>query len=274
MARCTICKKESDEVELFKGIQAEGMVMVCNICAEKEGIPIIKKPSESQLSKANQRYTVRERMERMSGMHDTTEISEDQTVTQGNLAKLRIPAPKQQHEDILDNYYWTLNIARRRKKLSISQLAEKMMVDPKIIQGIEKGKLPENFTELFLKLEAFLRIKLLKNHKTKINFIRTKDEEQEILKNVRKKMGSIEIEDDIAIDSGKNTESIKEYKEDEREFKEKLSKGKIDFSRREDLANITLNDLVDMKKKKEKQKAKSKEDAMLGDDLDLDLELL
>lgn len=272
--RCAICKKSSDETKLFEGISKAGMINICNECSESEGIPIIKKPSESQLNKADERFSVRERMERMSGRHETTEISKDQIVTQGNLAKLRMPAPKQHHKDVMDNYYWTLNIARRRKKFSISQLAEKMRVAPQLIQSIEKGKLPENFTELFLKLEAFLRIKLLKNHKTKINFIRTKDEEQEILKNVRKKMGSIEIEDDIAIDSGKNTESIKEYKEDEREFKEKLSKGKIDFSRREDLANITLNDLVDMKKKKEKQKAKSKEDAMLGDDLDLDLELL
>ncbi len=262
--RCTICKKESDEVKLFKGIQADGMVMVCAACAEEEGIPIIKKPSESQLSKADERYTVRERMERMSGTHDATEISEDQTVTQGNLAKLRIPAPKQQHEDVLDNYYWTLNIARRRKKLSVSQLAEKMQVEPKIIQGIEKGRLPENFQDLFIKIEAYLGIKLLKEHKRQISFIKTVDEQKEILENVRRK-----IED---------PESTEEFPEEDLGFKEKLEKGKIDFSRREDLSNVTLNDLVDMKKKKEIgsaiKKVQDEEDAMLGDDLDLDLELL
>ena len=166
--RCTICKKTSDETKLFKGILADGMVMVCSTCAEKEGTPIIKKPSESQLNKADKKYTVRERMERMSGTRDTTEISKDQTVTQGNLAKLRIPAPKQYHEDVLDNYYWTLNIARRRKKLSISQLAEKMQVEPTTIQGVEKGKLPENFQDLFIKIEAYLGIKLLKEHNRQI----------------------------------------------------------------------------------------------------------
>jgi len=263
--RCIICKKESDEVELFKGVQVDGMVMVCAECAEKEGIPIIKQPSESQLDKADKRYTVRERMERMSGMHDTTEISDDQIVTQGNLAKLRIPAPKQQHEDILDNYYWALNLARRRKKLTTSQLAEKMHVAPQLIRDIEKGKLPENFQELFMKLEAFLGIKLLKNHNRQINFTRTVDEQKEILDSVREK---IEIPKPAK-------ESIDEYHKDDLAFKEKLSKGKIDFSKREELSDVTLDDLVDRKKKMEKasiiKKVKAEEDAMLGEDLDLDL---
>jgi len=269
--RCSICKKTSDETKLFPGISKNGMINICHDCSESEGIPIIKKPTELQLDKADERFSVRERMERMSGRHDTTEISKDQIVTQGNLAKLRMPAPKQQHEDVLDNYYWTLNIARRRKKFSLSQLAEKMRVSPELIQSIEKGKLPENFTELFIKLEAFLGIKLLKNHKRQISFTRTVDEEQEILKKVGKKIGhvSIEKEDDV----------VDEIKlEKKKEKLEKLSKGEIDFAKRESLSDITLNELVDMKKEREKKSAikevKSKEDAMIGDDLDIDLELL
>ena len=263
MSRCIICKKTSDEIELFKGIKTDGMVMVCSGCAEKEGIPIIKKPSESQLDKADKRYTVRERMERISGARDASEISEDQTITQGNLAKLKMPEPKQHHEDILDNYYWTLNLARRRRKMTITQLAEKMQESPETIQEIEKGKLPENFETLFIKLEAFLAIKLLKNQKRKINFTRTVDEQEEILENVRKKMGGSEnISDDL---------------EEGLEFKEKLSKGEIDFSKREELSDVTLDDLIDRKKKKEKdaiiKKVKSEEEAMLGDDLDMELDL-
>ncbi len=114
--RCIVCKKGCQEVELYNGILEDGMVMVCSVCADEEKIPIIKKPSESQLDKADIRYSVRERMERMSGMRETTEISKEQTALQGNLAKLRAPPKKEQHADVLDNYYWTLNIARRRKK--------------------------------------------------------------------------------------------------------------------------------------------------------------
>ena len=59
---------------------------------------------------------------------------------------------------------------------------------------------------------------------------------------------------------------------------EKISKGEVDFSKREDLVDITLDDLVSMKKEREsksaKKKAKATEDSMIGDDLDLDLDEL
>ncbi|MFH1521922.1 MAG: hypothetical protein ABIF18_03105 [archaeon] len=266
--RCIICKKTSDEVQLFEGIHDAEMINICEACAKSEEIPLIKKPSISQLKKADEHYSVRERMERMSGMRDTTEISEDQITAQGRLAKLRIPPKKQCHEDVLDNYYWTLNIARRRVKLSVGQLAEKMRVDSQIIQNIEKGKLPTDFEEIFIKLEAFLGIKLLKNHRKKINFIRTRDEEQEILNNVRRKMSHAPIEEP-------EDELMSEIQiESKRIQLDKISKGEINFSRRENLSDITLNDLVDMKQKKEKRKAKAREDTILGDDLDLEIDEL
>ncbi len=243
------------------------MINVCEECAKKEGIPIIKKPSESQLNRANERYTVRERMEIMSGMRDATEISEDQTITQGNLARLKVPPKKQVNENVLDNYFWALNIARRRKKITVNQLARQTKIPVETIQAIEKGKIPKDFEEIFAKLELFLDIKLLKNHKTKINFTRTKDEEQEILKQVHEKMGSLKPS------KSKDREREIQLK---KEQLEKLSKGEIDFSIREDLSNVTLNDLVEMKKAREKQKARielhQQQEAMLGDDLDLEIE--
>ena len=262
--RCTVCKRDRDEARLFEGFLKSEMVIVCKECSETEGIPLIRKPSEEQLQKAEEHYSVRERMERLSGMRDTTEISNDQTITQGNLAKLRAPPKKQYNEEVLDNYYWTLNIARRRKKLSISQLAELIKIEANILQSIEKGKIPENFIEIFLKLESFLGIKLLKNHKSQVNFKRTKDEEQEIFKSVREKMGQ--------------SKSEKNSSEEKQKTIEKIAKGEADFSKRESLQDVTLNDLVEMKKTREKKKVKRKvqiqTDAMIGDDIDLDIENL
>ncbi|MCK5449382.1 hypothetical protein KAI32_00795 [Candidatus Pacearchaeota archaeon] len=262
--RCTVCKRDSDEVKLFEGILKAEMVMVCNECSETEGIPLIRKPSEEQLQKADERYSVRERMERLSGMRDATEISNDQIVTQGNLAKLRVPPKKQYHEEVLDNYYWTLNIARRRKKLSINQLANLIKIEANILQSIEKGRIPENFNEIFLKLESFLGIKLLKNHKPQVHFVRTKDEEQEIFKSVREKMGQV----------SPNKINL----EEKQEAIEQIEKGEFDFSKRESLQDVNLNDLIEMKKAREKKKIKKKiqiqTDAMLGDDIDLDIEKL
>lgn len=274
MARCTICKKDSDQIKLYSGILDADMVMICEECAGSEGIPIIKKPSELQLDKADERYSVRERMERMSGMHDSEDSN--RVITQGNLAKLRMPPKKQYHEDVLDNYYWTLNIARRRAKLSIKQLSELIKIDTNILQSIEKGKIPENLRETFLKLEAFLGIKLLKNHEKKLNFVRNKDEEREILNNVREKLNL------KPQDTSSNTPEFDDSEHTEEHSKkaqlEKISKGEIDFSKREDLVDITLDDLVSMKKEREsksaKKKAKATEDSMIGDDLDLDLDEL
>ncbi|MCK5321590.1 hypothetical protein KAJ38_03355 [Candidatus Pacearchaeota archaeon] len=262
--RCTVCKRTSDEVRLLEGILKAEMVRVCTECAKTEGIPLVHKPSEEQLEKANERYSVRERMERLSGMRDTTEISNDQIVTQGNLAKLRVPPKKQHNDEVLDNYYWTLNIARRRKKLSIGQLARLIKIETNVLQSIEKGKIPENFKELFLKLESFLGIKLLKNHKPQIHFTRTKDEEQQIFKSVREKMGQ--------------SQSDKIPSEEKQEVIEKIAKGEIDFSKRESLQDVNLNDLVEMKKAREKKNVKRKvqiqTDAMIGDDIDLDIDEL
>jgi ribosome-binding protein aMBF1 (putative translation factor) len=267
--RCIVCKKDCEETELYEGILEDGMVMVCSTCAEEEGVPIIKKPSEIQLEKADERFSVRERMERMSGMRDATEISSDQTVVQGNLAKLRMPEKKELHEDILDNYYWTLNISRRRKKLSVSQLASQVGTTPEIIRNIEKGKLPEEFSEIFLKIEALLGIKLLKKHDTKISFLRNKDEEKELLSQVRKKMGEISIDN-------KSSQKTEKDIEKRREKLDQIERGEIDMSVRENLEDVTLNDLIERKRQKErretKSRAKSRVDSMVGEDIDLELE--
>jgi ribosome-binding protein aMBF1 (putative translation factor) len=249
--KCTVCKKGDDEVRLYTGILEADMVMVCEACAEDEKIPIIRTPSESQLDEADRRYSVRERMENMSGMRDATEISGEQMMVQGNLAKLRVPPKKEYNEAVVDNYYWELNIARRRMKMTVTQLAEKMGVAPAVIQGIEKGKIPDDFEELFVKIEAYLGAKLLKNHETKVNFIRTSDEQDRILDDVKRKMDG-------------SSPADKEAKFDE------IEKGEIDFSKRESVGDVTLNDLVEMKKRKEARDVKKKEDTLIGDDLDLD----
>jgi ribosome-binding protein aMBF1 (putative translation factor) len=266
--RCTICKKDSDDIQLFEGIFNCEMVNICESCAEVEGVPIIKKPSESQLDKASERYTVRERMERMAGVHEPTDISEDQMTTQGNLAKLRVPPKKQTHEDVLDNYYWTLNIARRRKKLSLGQLADLIKIEEHVIKAIEKGVIPENFEEVFLKLESFLGIKLLKNPPKKINFTRDRNQEKEILKQVGERIGQV--------DSSEADELLEEIDAGSQEKIEKIKRGEVDFSRREQLEDVTLNDLVEMKKKRERGKitrrAQVETDAMIGEDLEIDLD--
>jgi len=251
--RCTVCKKEDGEVKLFEGILNTDMVMICEDCSEIEGIPIIKKPSEKQLERSEKRYSVRERMERLSGMRKTTEISEEQTIFQGNLAKLRVPSKKETHPDVFDNYYWELNMARRRRKISPKQLGEMVGLDEYIIEAIEKGIIPDNFEEVFLKIESFLGIKLLKHHRDTISFKRTVDEEKALLEEVKRRMESPGTEEEF---------EIKDY-----------SKLK---AKKEDYEDVTLNDLVELKRRRDKEKFQKKvkiqTESMIGDDIDLDID--
>jgi ribosome-binding protein aMBF1 (putative translation factor) len=208
-------------------------------------------------------------------MRDATDISSDQTIIQRNLARLRIPEKRQINNEVLDNYNWTIKIVRRRKKMTLSQLAHGVGVDAQVINQIEQGRLPKNFKEVFSKIENFLEVKLLKEHDKPI-----KIDEHKILEDVGKKIG-IKIKP-------KNEEPIwekgGEYIEEEleptpvqsKEKEEKLqrvARGEMDFSRRMNLQNVTLNDLVDAKRAKEKRENRAqaeKRSEIIGNDIDID----
>lgn len=261
--RCSVCKKTSEEVKLFSGIMDSDMVMICEDCAEDNKVPIIRKPSNSQLNKADKRYSVRERMEIMSGVRDKTEISDDQMVLQGNLARLRSPPKKQLNENILNDYSWTIAMARRRKKMTTSYVASKIGVEPKIIQEIERGILPENLIPIFKKLEEFLGIKLLRMQKTEINFRRVNhDKEQEILESVRTRIDKgtpLKDDEDLSDEALENDEDI-------------------EISNKKDLSKVTIADLLSRKRRKElkelREKQKAEDESMMGEDLDLEIESL
>ena len=262
--RCSVCKKEWTEIELFEGISGVEMVMICRECSDKEGIPTIEKPTSEQIKRTVDRRSVRERMERLSGVRDTTEISHEQENVQRSLNKLRTLPKKETNPFVVENYYWAANMGRRHKKLTINQAAEAMNIEPEAIEEIEYGKIPKNFEEIMDKMEKFYGIKLLKNKAKKIHFVKTREEEEKILEEVKEKIdGKIgEIED-------LPSETISARREI-------MEKGEIDFSDKENLQNITLNDLVEMKNKKkrieEAKRIRQEVEGMVGEDLELDFE--
>lgn len=261
--QCEICGKTEQETHLEKGILLDKIVQVCLECAENDKIPLLKKPSQQQLEEADKRYSVRERMEKISGMKDATELSSDQIDAHKNLNRLKDIPKKQFNEKLQDDYNWRIKMGRRRNKLTISQLSSKTGIPETELENLEKGLLPDNFEELAQKLESALNTKLLKSNGPKINFSRKKDEEKEILQKVKVKL-----------------ENHSELPEKQQETKEKsdklknLQKGKLDLSKRQNLQDISLNDLIDMKRNREKQqkqqKEKKQEEDLLGEDLDLD----
>lgn len=262
--KCEICNLEKNQEELFRGISEEEVINVCKECADLEKIPLIKSPSNEQLKEAERRPSVRERMEKLSGLKDKPGLTQTQMAASKQLAKLRVPEKKQYDPELVDNYDWLIRMARRRKKLSISQLANQTGISQEMIDDLERGQLNGDYLNAAAKIELFLDIKLLQNHEKRIMFTRNKgDEEKKILEEVRQKMHAPE----------KNKEeTIKQRSEKIN----KIARGELDFSKQENIQDIKLRDLVQMKKKREQEQQKSQSkkqhEEMFGEDVELEIE--
>jgi len=64
------------------------------------------------------------------------------------------------------------------------------------------------------------------------------------------------------------------FKKRKRKILRKIENSEIDFSKQENLENITLNDLIEIKRRKEKEEQKKKYESqrkeLFGEDLELD----
>ncbi len=294
---CAICGKSDIETELLRGINRFKVIPVCKKCASEENIPLIRKPSIENLKSAEQSPSVRERMERLSGIPKAQRISHEQHIAQRNLAKMKMPLPKQSSEMLVENYSWEIQMARRRMKITTSQLAKQIGIPENEMADIEKAQLPKNFEGIMEKLEVALEIKLLKARDTKIIFKRQQnqiDREKDILSSVKKNMDYLsKIPEHERVDVYNDDEFVTinperhqpvnipkkpvppkpEQLEDSKEKKEKIQKiqvGEMDFSRRDQLKDVTLHDLVKIKKDKEKRekelRKRKQEEEFLGDD--------
>ena len=243
---CAVCGRSQEEANLSEGIYQGEVVKVCEKCAEIEEIPLIKKPTSEQFIEADRHYNVRERMEKISNKREIP-VSKEHEVALKNLGKLKIPLKKQQPKNLVDNYYWEIKMARRRKKFSIAQLSNQIGIPVEVLEAIEKAQLPKNYESTMRILEEILEIKVFKEPNKKLIFHfpeKSKEKKQkEILKNVGEK--------------------IKEDKIKKQDAVRDIASGKFDFSRRENLKNVTISDLVDLKKKKEEKE-------MFGDEIELE----
>ena len=273
---CEICKRMGIENDAVKVIWEGEVVNSCKTCAMREGMPIVKKATQEQVDASNVHYSVRERMERMSNRKPT--VMREQAITHKNLARLHFPTVRQNHEDLIENYDWTLRTARRRKKLSIAQLALTSGLIPEDIQKLESGQIVNNLEPIATRLENTLGIVLLKKT-SKLAQARYVRRENEMIQD------TLAIADDKIIDLPKAekksllkklfsrkkeeaNEDIVELKAEDivpekKEIFEKIATGKMDFSKRRNVEQITLKDLAELKKRKEKGE-------MFGDELEVE----
>ncbi|MEA3329355.1 MAG: hypothetical protein U9Q06_01290 [Nanoarchaeota archaeon] len=154
---CEICNREA---QLVEAIGSEKVIRVCEKCAFDNDLPVIKRPSVEQLKKISRYLGVGERVASQNGVdlkkHNNKEIDRElEKMVEANFSEREYP-------ELVDNFHWVVQHARRLKKISQKQLAESIAEPEVIIAMAEKSKLPDNFEKVIGKLEQFLGVKLFK----------------------------------------------------------------------------------------------------------------
>lgn len=162
MEQCYRCEKTEKEVRLSDAIYENEIVKICERCAILEGIPIIKKPTTSQLKDSERSYSVYQRLKRISGLVKKEEKHEsilDQLRKLEEHPELEEPEEKRPF-NLIENFHWQVMRARRNRGLSQKQLGWAIGESEMAIKMIEKQELPEDADKLIRKLEQFLQIRL------------------------------------------------------------------------------------------------------------------
>jgi len=272
---CAICGKTSEEVDLEEGIYQGRISKVCKHCANMESIPLIKKPTEEMFMQINQRPSVRERMERLTNTNRRP--AREQIVTNESLARLRLPGKKQENEEVVENYDWNLRMARRRMKFTTLHVAEKTGIPDGIINDLERGILPKDYERIMRVLEREMGIQLLKKPYVAPQPAVDKQEEEKNQNAEKKKPGFFStlfgFGDDEDEEQARPADIIqkRELDEDKRQRLDRLMDGELKFSDRDNLKDLTLNDLLELKKQKEKRQQeillKKQTEEMFGEDI-------
>lgn len=198
MEECFKCGISEDKAWLFDAIGEKGVVKICKKCSSEENMPIIRKPTDFQLEKANQKQTVYERLSHAAGINKKDYVpsrpvvpSKQETTLRDIVDKnLKINIKKAKpRDDLIHNFHWIIMRVRRSKHISQKQLAEVIGEPEQAIKMAEQGIIPENNYQLVNKLENYFRIRLVGEDKKESlsiqkNLAQIKEDESEIEKNV------------------------------------------------------------------------------------------
>jgi len=188
MAECYKCLRKEDSVKLLDAISNGEIVKICEECAVTEELPIIRRPNSYQLQESERPYTVRQRLARMAGVKLKDEIKQElrsdiksqfkASETRGiTLDRLRpakdyskriqerteIAKKANQPLDLVDNWNWQIQMARRNRKITLTQLGAIIGESELTLKMLESGTLVDDASRILGKLEQFFKIKLRKS---------------------------------------------------------------------------------------------------------------
>ncbi len=269
MEGCFKCQRSENEVRLFDVIAGNEIVKMCERCAILEDIPIIKKPTTSQLKEAEKNYSVYQRMKKLAGLEKKEEKHDESILSR--IKKLdenpEFEMPEEKSLNLVHNFHWYVIRARRNKGLSQKQLAMLLGESEEAIKIIEKGELPGEPEILIKKLEQFFQIKLKERTEKEIeeekekfresSFLRKRDlERREKERDENKHSEFKEPVSEIVIESENKEDIVSSVAygrtvDIERKEKEKTPARILSFET-DVLKNLTLSDLQKMKREREK----------------------
>jgi len=270
METCFRCERGGREVRLLDAIYENEIVKVCENCSITESIPVLRKPTTSQLMESERSQGVSQRLRRLAGL--TKKKEEHKTV----LDQIREPEESSEEEserkpfNLVENFHWEVQRARRNKGLSPRQLGWALGESETAIKMVEKAELPEEGEKLIRKLEQFFQIKLRERTEQELEEERRIEEERERFRIPRVETELIDVKKE-EIEEAEPIESIIEEPEvemlagepetkvvdieelEEREKREKPSPSKVLSFRKEAMNGITISDLKEMKEERDRE---------------------
>jgi len=272
MEQCFRCEKSGREIRIFDAIYNNETVKVCERCSILENIPLIKKPTTSQLRESESSQGIYKRLRRMAGLEDPVEKQEsvlEQIRKLEEHPELEKPEEKKPF-NLIDNFHWQVARARRNRGLSHRQLGWALGESETAIKMIEKSELPEDAEKLIKKLEQFFQIKLRersfdeteeeekkKQEKEKFRLPKVErvepEDESEILKIIEPIKPIVHEPELNELDLSSVGERAGDIEESEEFGEEKKPPTQILSFKPEVLKNLTISDLKQIKEEKERQ---------------------
>ncbi|MEX0920701.1 MAG: helix-turn-helix domain-containing protein [Candidatus Pacearchaeota archaeon] len=173
---CSVCGVSGEKERLLEAVSLEGkgIVKVCDLCAQNEGIPVIRRPTTFQLKESEKEQRIynrpKENKQEKRLLKNQNifrqDKGQDSKVNLNEIAnrnyEQKVSQDKKPRPELVYNFHWTIMRARQSKKLTREQLAKEISESVSAIKMAEKGILPDDDYVLVNKLESFLGIKLSK----------------------------------------------------------------------------------------------------------------
>lgn len=177
---CFVCEAPGNRKRLLEAvsIKGKGIVKICENCSEREGIPIVRRPTTFQLKESEKKERIYKRPKKDRVYRRKSEVFEFQEnkksevglkdIVDRDYKNKKSVREKGQSPDLVDNFHWVIMRARRAKGVSQERMAKEISESVSAIKMAERGVLPEDGHFLVKKIESFLGIKLVSGESEKL----------------------------------------------------------------------------------------------------------